>query len=68
MITADVTDTGREAGGGVREGKEWGYGESRLTRIFLFVISLAACTSGKARTSELRAVVVWATHGVAQGT
>jgi len=55
VIAADVTGTG---GGKRGRGPGWGYGESRLTRIFLFVISSAACTSGKARTSELRAVVV----------
>ena len=29
---------GEGSGGGVREGKEWGYGESRLTRISPFVV------------------------------
>ena len=64
---ADTSDMGREAGV-VRGREKGGTGRGQLTRIFLFVISLAACAVGKAQMTELAAAVVLATHGDVQGT
>ena len=57
-----------ENGGTDGVGTGTGCGKDRLTRIFLFVISLAACAVGKAQMCGFAVVVALAAHGDVQGT
>ena len=62
-----LADRGREAE--VRHGRgRNGDRGNRLTKIFLFAISVIACTVDKAQTSGLGVVVVRASRGDVQET